>query len=75
MFMFVGNFITEIILINFSLFIPIWDSNFYGMLMSHDLNHITNVCERIVVLKDENIVKEIKTNPKTLEELEGFFTV
>ncbi len=45
------------------------------LISSHDLNHITDVCDRIVVLKDGNIVKDIKTNQETLVELEEFFAV
>jgi len=45
------------------------------LISSHDLGHITEVTDRIVVLDKGNIVKDIKTNPETLKELESFFTV
>ncbi len=45
------------------------------LISSHDLNHITEVCDRIVVLDKGDIVKDIKTSTETLKELEGFFSV
>ncbi len=45
------------------------------LISSHDLNHITEVCERIVVLDKGNPVKDIKTSAETLKELEVFFSV
>lgn len=43
------------------------------LVSSHDLQHVTEVCERIVVLNKGEIVKDIKTSAKTLKELETFF--
>ena len=43
------------------------------LVSSHDLMHVTDVCERIVVLEKGNIVKDLETNPKTLKELEAHF--
>lgn len=43
------------------------------LISSHDLIHVTEVCERIVVLNKGNIVKDIKTSTETLRELERFF--
>ncbi len=45
------------------------------LVSSHDLNHVTEVCERIVVLDKGVVVKDIKTSAKTLEELESYFAV
>lgn len=45
------------------------------LISSHDLGHITEVCERIVVLDKGVIVKDIKTSEETLKELEMYFTV
>ncbi len=45
------------------------------LISSHDLNHITDVCERIVVLEKGDIVKDLETSPETLKELEGYFSV
>lgn len=44
------------------------------IISSHDLNHVTEVCERIVVLEKGQMVKDIKTELNTLQELEEFFT-
>lgn len=43
------------------------------LVSSHDLTHVTDVCERIVVLNKGEIVKDIKTSAETLTELEAFF--
>jgi ABC-2 type transport system ATP-binding protein len=43
------------------------------LVSSHDLMHVTEVCERIVVLNKGEIVKDIQTSAETLHELESFF--
>jgi ABC-2 type transport system ATP-binding protein len=43
------------------------------LISSHDLIHVTEVCERIVVLDHGDIVRDIKTSTETLRELEQFF--
>lgn len=43
------------------------------LISSHDLMHVTEVCERIVVLEKGKMVKDIQTAPETLKELELFF--
>ncbi|WP_178986366.1 ABC transporter ATP-binding protein [Winogradskyella helgolandensis] len=43
------------------------------LVSSHDLTHVTDVCERIVVLKKGNVIKDLETNPATLKELEAHF--
>ncbi|WP_419213259.1 ABC transporter ATP-binding protein [Maribacter sp. X9] len=43
------------------------------LVSSHDLIHVTEVCERIVVLNKGEVVKDIKTSTETLKELEVFF--
>ncbi len=45
------------------------------LISSHDLNHVTEVCERIVILDKGNIVHDLQTSNKTLEELESYFAV
>lgn len=42
---------------------------------SHDLNHITDVCQRILLMEKGEIIKDIQTNSNTLEELESYFSV
>lgn len=43
------------------------------LVSSHDLIHVTEVCERIVVLNKGQLVKDIITSEATLKELEAFF--
>jgi ABC-2 type transport system ATP-binding protein len=45
------------------------------LISSHDLGHITEVCDRIVVLDKGDVVKDIKTSAATLKELETYFSV
>lgn len=45
------------------------------LVSSHDLTHVTEVCERIVVLDKGTVVKDIKTSSETLKELESYFAV
>jgi ABC-2 type transport system ATP-binding protein len=45
------------------------------LVSSHDLSHVTEVCERIVVLDKGHLVKDIKTSQETLKELESYFSV
>ena len=50
-------------------------TNITLLISSHDLNHITEVCKRIVILENGHIVKDIVTNENTLKELESYFAV
>lgn len=43
------------------------------LISSHDLSHTTEVCNRIVVVNKGQLVKDIKTNPETLKDLEQYF--
>ncbi|TWR30543.1 ABC transporter ATP-binding protein [Mucilaginibacter pallidiroseus] len=42
---------------------------------SHDLNHVTDVCERILLMEKGRIIKDIATSSSTLAELEEYFGV
>ena len=44
------------------------------LISSHDLQDVTEVSERIVLLEKRKIIKDIKTSKKTLKELESYFT-
>lgn len=44
------------------------------LVSSHDLLHVTDVCERIVVLEKGEVVKDLATSEATLKELEQHFT-
>ncbi|MEE9361851.1 MAG: ABC transporter ATP-binding protein [Cellulophaga sp.] len=48
-------------------------NNVTVLVSSHDLTHVTEVCERIVVLNKGEVVKDIQTSKETLKELEAFF--
>ena len=43
------------------------------LVSSHDLLHVTEVCERIVVLEKGEVVKDLAKSPETLKELEEHF--
>jgi ABC-2 type transport system ATP-binding protein len=45
------------------------------LISSHDLMHVTEVCERINVLEKGLIVKDLATDENTLKELESYFAV
>ena len=45
------------------------------LISSHDLNHITDVCDRILLMEKGKIIKDIATNSGTLSELEAYFGV
>jgi|SRR5690554_2635827 ABC-2 type transport system ATP-binding protein len=49
--------------------------NMTMLISSHDLNHVTEVCDRIVVLEKGLVVKDIHTSENTLKELESYFAV
>ncbi len=51
------------------------NSNATVLISSHDLGHVTEVCERIVVLDKGLVVKDLKTSEETLKELEAYFSV
>jgi len=51
------------------------NKNMCMLISSHDLNHVTEVCRRIVVLHEGEIVHDLETNENTLKELEAFFAV
>ena len=43
------------------------------LVSSHDLLHVTEVCERIVVLEKGEVVKDLERSTETLKELEAHF--
>lgn len=43
------------------------------LISSHDLTHVTDVCDRIILLEKGLIVQDIHTNENTLKELEAYF--
>jgi len=51
------------------------ESDITMLISSHDLNHVTEVCERIVVLHEGEVYKDIRKSSNTLKELEDYFAV
>jgi ABC-2 type transport system ATP-binding protein len=51
------------------------ENNITFLISSHDLNHITEVCDRIVVLENGLVVHDIQTSSDTLASLETYFAV
>ena len=45
------------------------------LISSHDLNHVTEVCNRIVLLEKGSVIIDKETTFKTLRELEDYFSV
>ena len=43
------------------------------MISSHDLSHVTEVCDRIVVLEKGQLIRDMNTEHDTLIELESYF--
>jgi ABC-2 type transport system ATP-binding protein len=44
------------------------------LISSHDLNHVTEVCSRIVLLEKGKVIMDKQTTTKTLQELEDYFS-
>jgi ABC-2 type transport system ATP-binding protein len=42
---------------------------------SHDINHVTDVCSRILLMEKGNLIRDIHTTDDTLKELEEYFKV
>ncbi|WP_066832633.1 ABC transporter ATP-binding protein [Rufibacter ruber] len=45
------------------------------LISSHDLSHVIEVCDRIVLLEKGKVVEDMQTNETTLQQLESYFTV
>jgi ABC-2 type transport system ATP-binding protein len=43
------------------------------LISSHDLNHVTEICERIVILEKGLVIKDMRTTENALSELEAYF--
>lgn len=43
------------------------------LISSHDLNHITDICDRIVLLENGKIINDLKGGEGALAELEAYF--
>ncbi len=47
--------------------------NITYLISSHDLNHVTDICERIVILEKGKVLKDLKGSHNLLAELEEYF--
>jgi ABC-2 type transport system ATP-binding protein len=45
------------------------------LISSHDLNHITEVCTRILLMEKGGIIKDLQTSSDTLNELGDYFRI
>ena len=45
------------------------------LISSHDLDHVTEACQRIVVINKGKVVHDLKTNDETLSQLKNFFSI
>jgi ABC-2 type transport system ATP-binding protein len=45
------------------------------VLSSHDLNHVTEICKRIVLIEKGLILRDLQNDGNTLAELESYFAV
>lgn len=50
------------------------ETNTTMLISSHDLNHITEVCDRIVLLEEGNVKYDMEKTENTLKELETYFS-
>jgi ABC-2 type transport system ATP-binding protein len=48
--------------------------NMTTFISSHDLNHVTDVCDRIILLEKGLVIKDFHTDENTLKELEAYFS-
>jgi ABC-2 type transport system ATP-binding protein len=44
------------------------------LISSHDLNHVTEICERIVLLEKGKVIRDLKEKSEMMAELEAYFT-
>ncbi|MEO6819961.1 MAG: ABC transporter ATP-binding protein [Ginsengibacter sp.] len=43
------------------------------LISSHDLTHVTDVCDRIILIEKGIVIKDFQTNENSLRELESYF--
>ncbi len=43
------------------------------LISSHDLNHVTEICDRIVLLEKGVVIQDLETNEDTLQTLQRYF--
>jgi len=45
------------------------------LISSHDLNHVTEICQRIVLMEKGSIIRDIQNDGNALSELENYFSI
>ncbi len=50
------------------------DQKVTTLISSHDLNHVTDVCDRIILLEKGLVIKDLQKDEHTLMELEVYFS-
>jgi ABC-2 type transport system ATP-binding protein len=50
------------------------DSKVTFLISSHDLNHVTEICERIVLLEKGKVIRDLREKSEMMSELEAYFT-
>ncbi len=45
------------------------------LISSHDLNHVVDVCDRILILEKGNLIKDLKNTPEAQAEISAYFDV
>lgn len=45
------------------------------LISSHDLNHVTDVCDRIILFEKGRIIRDLQKDEHTLRELENYFAL
>lgn len=51
------------------------ENNTTYLISSHDLSHVTEICDRIVLLEKGELLKDLQTSTSTQKELESYFSV
>lgn len=44
------------------------------LISSHDLNHVTEICDRIVLLEKGKVIRDLREKAEMMSELEAYFT-
>jgi ABC-2 type transport system ATP-binding protein len=44
------------------------------LISSHDLNHVTEICDRIVLLEKGKIIRDLSEKAEMMAELDAYFT-
>ncbi|MCS5491612.1 ABC transporter ATP-binding protein [Algoriphagus limi] len=50
------------------------ESRITFLISSHDLNHVTEICDRIVLLEKGKIIRDLHEKSEMMSELEAYFT-